>query len=159
MAIVRNLLLLCLALLTWTAASAAGLPLERSFPFAISGVYSITFNLQIASTLPAGSTITCRARMTPIPEALDLRNAQLAATPMAEGQVSVTGSTATCAAEIPFAWTVTRPPDGVELLYEIDAVSLQGGAPVLLRTSAQRQISAAFPAAGGSSYLLLNLVF
>lgn len=158
MALIRNSLLLYAALLAWTAASAAGLP-QPSGPMAVSGVYSVIFHLNLASTLPAGSILTCRARLAPISGALDLRNLQLAATPVAAGQVSVTGATATCAAEIPFSWTVTSPPGGVELFYEIDAVSIQGAAPTLLRTSAQRQLSAAFPAAGGSAHLSLSLTF
>jgi hypothetical protein len=157
MALMRNSLLLCMALLASAAASAAGLP-QPSAPIAVSGVYSVIFHLNLASALPTGSILTCRARMAPIPGGLDLRNAPLATTPVAAGQVSVTGSTATCAAEIPFSWTVTSPPGSVELFYEIEAVSLQGAAPVLLRTSAQRQLSAAFPA-GGSANLSLNLTF
>ena len=159
MARIRNSLLLCLALLTWTAAGAAGLPQPRVGPMAVSGVYSVTFHLNLASTLPAGSIITCRARMAPIPGGLDLLKPQLAATPVSAGQVSVTGSTATCAAEIPFSWTVTSPPGGIALFYEIDAVSYQGGAPILVRTSAPRQVSTAFPAAGSSANLSLNLIF
>ena len=159
MAHIRTSLLLCLALLAWSAASAVGLPLQHGGPMAVSGVYSVTFRLNLASTLPAGSIITCRARLAPIPSGLDLRNEQLGATPVAAGQTGVTGSTATCAAEIPFSWTVTSPPGGVALFYEIDAVSPQGAASILLRSSAQRQISAAFPAAGGSANLTLSLVF
>jgi hypothetical protein len=159
MALNRNSLLLCLALGAWTAVGAAGLPQPRGGLIAVSGVYSVTFHLNLASVLPTGSILTCRARLAPIPRRLDLRNEQLGAMPVAAGQTGVTGSTATCAAEIPFAWTVTRPPDGVELFYEIEAVSLQGAAPILLRTSAQQRLSAAFPAACGSAHLTLNLTF
>jgi hypothetical protein len=158
MALIRSSLLLCLMLVEWTTASAAGLP-QRSGPISVSGYYSVVFHLNLAATLPAGSILTCRARLTPIPGGLDLSNAPLSATPVAAGQVSVTGSTATCAAEIPFSWTVTSPPSGVELIYEIDAVSLQGSTPVLLRSSTQRQLSAAFSAAGGSNNLTLSLSF
>jgi hypothetical protein len=159
MAHTRTLLLLSLMLLARTAASAAGLPLEHRSLIAVSGVYSVTFHLSLAHDLPAGSILTCRARMAPIPGGLDLRNEQLGATPVATGRASVTGSTATCAAEIPFSWTVTSPPGGVALYYEIDAVSLQGATFTLLQTSAQRQIGAAFPAAGGSANLSVNLIF
>jgi hypothetical protein len=158
MAHIRNSLLLCMALLAWSAVSAAGLPQPRGL-IAVSGVYSVIFHLSLTRELPAGSIITCRARMTPIPAGLDLRNVPLAATPVAAGQAGVTGSTATCATEIPFAWTVISPPGGVELSYEIDALSLQGSTPILLRSSAQRQASAAFPAAGGSLHLTLDLTF
>jgi hypothetical protein len=159
MAHIRTLLLVCLTLLAWTAAGAAGLPLQHGGPMTVSGVYSVTFHLSLAHELPAGSTLTCRARMTPIPGGIDLRNEQLPATPVAAGRASVIGSTATCAAEIPFSWTVTSPPGGVALFYEIDAMSLQGGAPTLFRTSAQRQLSAAFPTVGGSANLSVSLIF
>jgi hypothetical protein len=158
MAQIRTSLLLCLTLLAWTIADAAGLPLERG-PMAVIGVYFVTFHLNLAHGLPAGSILTCRARMTPIPGRLDLRDQQLAATPVVAGRAIVTGSTATCAAEIPFSWTVTSPPGGVALFYEIDEVSLQGAAPILLRTSAQRQFSAAFPTSAGSANLSVSLIF
>jgi hypothetical protein len=157
MALIRNSLLLCLTLLAWMAVSAASLSQPSGGPMALSGVYVVTFYLNLTSTLPAGSILTCRARMAPIPGGLDLRNAQLPATPAAAGQVSAIGPTATCTAEIPFSWTVTSPPSGVELFYEIDAVSLQGAMSILLRSSAQRQFSAAFPGGGGN--LTLSLIF
>jgi len=159
MALNRNSLLLCLALGAWTAVGAAGLPQPSGGLIAVSGVYSVAFHLKLIHELPAGSILNCRALMVPIPGERDLRTVQLAATPVAAGQVSVTGSTATCAAEIPFSWTVTSLPDGITLFYEIDAVSLQGAAPILLRTSAQQRLSAAFPAACGSAHLTLNLTF
>jgi hypothetical protein len=158
MAPVRSSLLLCATLLAWMAARAAGVP-QPSGLIAVRGVYSVIFHVNLASTLPAGSIITCRARLAPIPSGLDLRSAPLAASPVAAGQVTVNSSTAICAAEIPFSWTMTSSPGGVELFYEIDAVSLQGAAPILLRSSAQQQVSAAFPAAGGSANLSLSLVF
>ncbi len=157
MALIRNLLT-CLLPLAGCAACAAGLPQPGS-PIAVSGVYSVTFHLNLATTLPVGSVITCRARMMPVPGGLDLRNTQLPVTPVVAGQASVTGSSATCATEIPFAWTVTSTPGGVELFYEIDAVSLQGAEPILLRSSSPRQLSAAFPNSGGGASLSLNLIF
>ncbi len=158
MAQIRNSLVLSMALLAWTVAGAAGVPQQRG-PIAVSGVYSVTFHLNLATTLPAGSILICRVRLAPIPGGIELQSAPLGATPMAAGQVSVTGSTTTCATEIPFSWTLTSPPGGVELYYEIDAVSLQGAAPTLLRSSAQRQLSTAFPAAGGGANLSMSLIF
>jgi len=55
---------------------------------------------------------------------LNLMNSQPAAFPVAAaGLATVTGSTATCVAEIPFSWTVENARGGVLLSYEIDAVS------------------------------------
>jgi hypothetical protein len=159
MELIRNWLLMGATLLACTVASAGGLPQPPGGTVAVSGVYAVVFHVNLASTLPAGSILTCRARMVPIPGEVDLRNQMLAATPVSAGQTSVFGSTATCAAEIPFSWTVTSPPGGVKLFYEIEAVSLQGAAPRLLRSSAQQQLNAAFPAFGGSASLSLNLTF
>jgi hypothetical protein len=160
MARVRFPMLLCVALLSAGAAQAANVPEDRGALATVSGVYSVTFNLSIASTLPAGTTITCRAQIAPY-QGLNLLNPQLVAIPVgtAAGLVAVTGSMATCAAEIPFAWTVTSPQGGVMLSYEIDAVSGSGSAPLLVRRSAQQNIGAAFPASGGSARLSLNLTF
>lgn len=161
MARVRFPMLLCFALLSAGAAQAANVPEDRGAPATVSGVYSVTFNLSIASTLPAGTTITCRAQIAPNQGGLNLLNPQLVAVPVgtAAGLAAVTGSMATCAAEIPFSWTVTSPQGGVMLSYEIDAVSGSGSAPLLVRRSAQQNIGAAFPASGGSARLSLNLTF
>jgi len=107
---IRTPLLLCVALLTSAAALAAGVPELRGSPTQVSGVYSLTFNVRIASTLPAGTTITCRARIAPNQGAIDLRNQQIPAIPVgtSTAQVSITGPTATCAEEIPFSWSMAR---------------------------------------------------
>ena len=152
----RTLSLLSVALLAAAfATSAVG---QEHFT-TVSGVYAVTFNLRIASALPAGTTITCRARIVPSQGGLDLWNLQSAAFPVgtAAGQVAVTGSTATCAAEIPFSWTVTSGQGGLMLSYEIDVVTTSGSAPMLLRRSALQGTSAAFPASGGNATLSLNL--
>jgi hypothetical protein len=157
-------LLLCLALLAPVYALATGAALAegarevRGPSTMVSGVYLVTFHLKILSALPAGSTITCRARIAPNPAGLDLRNPQLGVTPAdAVGQAAVTGPTATCAAEIPFAWTLASGQDGIVLSYEIDAVSNSGSEPVLLRSSAGQSIGVVLPASGAS--LSLNLAF
>lgn len=155
---VRIPLLLCVALLASAAAPAAGAPEGRGSSTTVSGVYSVTFNLSLASRLPAGSTITCRAQVMPNQEGLNFPHPQLAATPVetVAGLAAVTGSTATCATEIPFAWTVTSGQGGIVLSYDIYAVSNSGTA-LLLRRSVRQSISAAFPASGGSVSLSLNL--
>jgi hypothetical protein len=177
MARARILLLLCLALLAPVSMMAAGSTLSTGTALAagspevrgpstmVSGVYLVTFHLNILSTLPAGSTITCRARIAPNPAGLDLRNQQPGANILgAAGQTTVTGPTATCAAEIPFAWTLARGQDGLAtaqdgmvLSYEIDAVSNSGSVPLLVRRSAGQSVGALLPASSDS--LSLNLAF
>jgi hypothetical protein len=171
MACARIPLLLCLALLAPVselaagAALAAGAPELRGPSATVSGVYLVTFHLNIFSPLPAGSTITCRARITPNPAGLNLRNPQPAAfPPAAAGQATVTGTTATCAAEIPFAWTLASGQDGlatgqneIVLSYEIDAVSNSGSVPLLVRSSTGQSIGVVLPASGAS--LNLSLAF
>jgi hypothetical protein len=71
----------------------------------------------------------------------------------------VTGSKATCAAEIPFAWTVESARGGVVLSYEIDAVSSAGAGSLLLRSTARQGIGAALPAAGETASLSLSVNF
>jgi hypothetical protein len=151
-------LLLCFAMLASAAVAAAGTVEERGSMMAVSGVYSVTFNLNILSTLPAGSMITCRARIAPNPGRLDPRNRPPAELPaQAEGRVALNGPTAACTAEIPFAWTVASAQGGVVLSYEIDAVSGSAGAPLLVRSSARQNISAPLPVSGGSANLSLNV--
>lgn len=151
-------LLLCTALLASTAASAQGGP---NRPAAVSGVYSIVFNLNILSTLPAKTTITCKAQIAPNQEGPELGNPHPAQGPVetAAGMALVTGPKATCAVKIPFAWTVTGAQGGVALSYEIDAVSHAEAAPLLVRSSARQNICAAFPASGGEASLSFNLTF
>lgn len=155
---VRISLLLCTALLASTVASAQGDP---SRPAAVSGVYSIVFNLSILSTLPAKTTITCKAQIAPNQEGPELGKPHPAPGPVetAAGVATVTGPKATCAVKIPFAWTVTGPQGGVALSYEIDAVNHAGAAPLLVRSSARQNIGAAFPASGGRANLSFNLTF
>ncbi len=164
MARMRTPLLLGLALLAPVSARAAGAALAagtaelRGPSTMVSGVYLVTFHLNIVSELPAGSTITCRARITPNPAGLDLRNPQPSVTTaVAVGQAAVTGPTATCAAEIPFAWTLASGQNGLMLNYEIDAVSNSGSVPVVLRSSSGQSIGVVLAASGAN--LDLSLAF
>ncbi|MGA2277078.1 MAG: hypothetical protein ABSG00_05705 [Terracidiphilus sp.] len=157
--ITQSLLVALLASAAAGAAPAANLRAGAA-PVAFSGVYSLTFHLTLASQLPAGSTITCRAQIAPWQSGLDLLHPPAPATPViATGRVAVTGSTATCAAEIPFAWMLTGGAGGVTLSYEIEAVSSAGTVPLLLRRSPQERLSAALPPEGGSASLSFNLIF
>lgn len=158
MAHLRISRLLCFALLASAAASAQE---NHNSPVAVSGVYSVTFNLSILSTLPARTTMTCKAEIAPGQGGSGLGNPHPAQGPVetAAGLAVVTGPKATCAVKIPFAWTVTGAQGGVVLSYEIDAVSHSGAAPLLVRSSARQGISTPFPAAGGNASLSFNLIF
>jgi hypothetical protein len=159
--------LLCIALLASASALAAGIPDLRASSLTVSGIYSLTFNLNIASALPAETTITCRAQIVPNPQTVpdqggfDPGNRQLSAIPVrtVTGRAFVTGSTAICAAEIPFSWTGMSARGGAVLSYEIDAVNGSGSIPLLIRTTGQQNIGVAFPASGGSARLNFNLNF
>jgi hypothetical protein len=152
---------LWVALLASVGSAAAGAQERRPSSTTVSGVYSITFNLKILSTLPAGTTVICRARIAPNPGGLHIENPQPVAIPVATaaGLAHVTGSSATCAAEIPFFWMVGSPRGGVLLSYEIAAVSDAGAAQPLVRSSAWQGIGVPFPAAGGSASLSFNVTF
>jgi hypothetical protein len=155
MARVRIALLLCVALLTSVAAQAAEAAIERGSTTTVSGVYSVLFYVKLLTTLPAGSTITCRARIAPSPGSPELLRPQLVAFPVAAEVVAVNGPTASCSTEIPFSWTVTGAPAGITLSYEIEAVSRSG----VQQSSTRQQIGAEFPAWGGSARLSLEVVF
>jgi hypothetical protein len=160
MARFRTSLLVCFALLAVQVGWAASVPREHSPMTAVSGVYSITFHLDMASNLPAGSTILCRARIAHDQGEPNLMNSLSAAFPVAvAGIATVTGSTATCVAEIPFSWTVDGARGGVLVSYEIDAVSDRGLVPKMLAGSALKSVGVALPAAGGSANLDVNLIF
>jgi|WetSurMetagenome_2_1015567.scaffolds.fasta_scaffold21498_5 hypothetical protein len=154
----RISLLLCIALLISAAASAQE---NRNRPAAVSGAYSVTFKLSLLSTLPARTTITCKAQIAPNQGGPELANPHPAQglVETATGLAVVAGPKATCAVKIPFAWTVTGMQSGVVLGYEIDAVSHLGAAPLLVRSSARQNITAPFPAQGGNASLSFNLVF
>lgn len=158
---IRTPLLLCVALLTSASALAAGVPELRGSPTTLSGVYSLTFNLSIGTQLPAGTTITCRARIVPNQGGIDLRNQLPPSAPVgsATGLARVTGQTAVCAQEIPFSWTLLSARGGVMLSYEIDAVSDSGSIPLLVRSSGQQNVGLEFPAPGGRASLSFNLAF
>lgn len=126
----------------------------------VSGTYSITFNLTIASTLPANSTIVCKAQVAPANSNLEGFNAQVAApVESASGVGAVSGSTATCAVEIPFSWTVEATRQGVALSYEIDAITPSGTLPAVVRTSTQQGLAESYPSSGGTSSISFNVTF
>jgi hypothetical protein len=161
MAQIRIPLLLCIALLASASALAAGVPEIRANSSTVTGVYSLTFNLNLSSILPAGTTVTCRARIAPNAAVTDPWGQQFPAIPVKTviKLAAVTGSTATCAEEIPVFWAAANARNGAVLSYEIDAVSSSGSIPQLIRSSRQQNIGVAYPASGGNAQLSLNLAF
>jgi hypothetical protein len=158
---IRIPFLLCIALLISGSARAADTPELRGSSNTMSGVYSLTFNLSLASKLPTGTTLTCRVQIAPNHGGLDLRSQQLAQIPVrtVAGPAGMPGSTTTCAAEIPVFWTLLNARDGAVLIYEIDAVNNSGSVPMLVRSSGQQNVGVAFPASGGRASLSFNLTF
>ena len=74
--------LLFVAVLISASALAGGVPELRANPTQVNGVYSLTFNLTLGSQLPAGTTITCRARIAPNQPGLDFRTQPQPALPI-----------------------------------------------------------------------------
>ncbi len=141
----------------WTAPAAD----QRlsSLPTAVSGAYSLTFNINFTSPIPAGATIACKARIAP-----NLSSFNAGATPIesATGSSIVTGSfftgsRAICAVEIPFSWTVTGSGNGVAVTYDIHAITPVGSQSIPMR--AQEGIFAAYPAPGATASIRIDVGF
>ena len=129
-------------------------------PVAVRGVYSIHFKLTMATELPAGGTILCKARIAPNVLALGNQGAEPVAVSVATatGVATVEGSAASCALEIPFSWTVRGAQSGVALSYEIEAVSADGSRRVMEQSSGQEPIDVAYPSMGGAANLSFNVM-
>jgi hypothetical protein len=134
----RTRIIACLVFLLFAARAAAAPPDTSRIPAAepSSAVLALSFQLSIATPLPAGVTLVCRARMVPSFPAGDPRNTQPAATR------SATGSQ--CALEIPYSWSGDAVP-AVSLEYEIDAVSSAG---IVVQTLVRNTIELATPPRG-----------
>jgi hypothetical protein len=128
-------------------------------PTAVTGVYSVTFNLNIQSTLPANSTILCKAQIAPGASFFSNINAQAIPVESAAGVAAITGSTAVCTVEIPFSWTVESTRNGAALSYQIDAVNATVTLPAVVRTSIQQGIAEPYPSSGATSSISLNITF
>lgn len=127
-------------------------------PVRMNGAYTLNFQLNLATTLPDGSTITCKARI--VPQERSLRAGAVAApVETATGTGTVQGTLANCAVEIPFAWTVENARAGVRLSYEIVAVAMVGPAPAAVRASAPVEMALAYPPEGGVENLSVNMAF
>ncbi len=130
-------------------------------PTTVTGSYAITFNVNLASALPAGSTLVCKAQIVPGNNGFQYGGAQLNAQPVesAAAMAVVSGTSATCVVEIPFSWAVLNAQSGAVLSYELDAINVTGSLPVVVRTSVQQGIPEAYPASGSSVALTFTPTF
>jgi hypothetical protein len=124
-------------------------------PVVVSGVYLVTFNVQVGSVPAAGGTIFCRAKIAPNLPGFDNRSQGLVPVESARGMVTFIGSSANCTVEIPFSWTVVDTETGVVMSYEIDALSGPGVAAV----HTQQGVGLAYPRMGGAASVRLNVAF
>ncbi len=139
----------------WAAPAAD--QLDNAGPAAVSGNYTVSFNVSLGSTVPAGATITCRAKVAP--NGTFFGSLGRGAVPVGTGVARVTGNTANCSVEIPFSWTVNDPRNGAALSYEIEAVNGSGPLPGAVRTLTQQNIGVAYPPGGGAARLSFNVAF
>jgi hypothetical protein len=146
--------------LTSLATFAAPVAQRKNGSTFVSGVYSVTFNLSIASTLPAGSTLVCKAQIAPNMQQ-NYYFSQMQAVPVeaAWSVATISGTTATCAIEIPFSWTLSSVSNTATLAYEIDAMNTNSALPSVVRVSRQTGLAAAYPTSGGASSLIFNVTF
>ncbi len=107
-------------------------------PVASAGAYLLNFDLTGMAPVPAGTTITCRARVIP---SLPSRNGPNVSAGESRGMVD--GSKARCAVQVPLLSVLGRAQDGVLVSYEIAAVLPTG---VTVWSVADQGIAVAYPA-------------
>ncbi len=88
-------------------------------PAPVHGVYLVDFDVHLGAALPAGALVTCKVRI--LPDAPAPGQSQLPPSQTVTGVASVSGSTAHCAVELPFAWAAAGAQRAATLSYEIDA--------------------------------------
>jgi len=149
---VHTLPILLMSALVWGAhASDPGSrPASRA-----AGVYAVNFQVAVPSTVPDGSTVSCKARITPSTSFLDSLTHRTAAIESASASARVVGSAAQCAVQVPFAYNASDAGNVAQLSYRIDAQN--GDRPVFTRT--QERIAVPHPQAGADSGMRLNVNF
>jgi hypothetical protein len=154
---VRIFQILLLALLPSAAVCAAGAADQRSgaVQVTVSGVYSLTFNVQVRSAAVTGGTIYCKAKIAPNLPGFENRSPRVVPVESARGVAAIVGSSGNCSVEIPFSWMVADTQNGVALSYEIDAVNGSGVAAG--RT--QQGIDVAYPEMGKAANMRLRVAF
>ncbi len=143
------------AVVMFAGVTASGQVPRASHP--VSGSYLITFNLTLASSLPANTPVVCKAAITPLVQEQGV-GVSLPVESAASLAV-VSGGQGTCTVEIPFAWNLPTASPGAALSFEIDGLSAAGPVPVLLRSSRQQGIQQPYPSPGGAAMVQFNLTF
>jgi hypothetical protein len=135
--------LFCMTCPAWATHAEGNAPAAPLSPW-------VQFRFAIASSLPAGSILTCKAEIVPSPNVFGNGAAPIAA---ASARTILRGASAICALEIPFSWTGNRASRALALRYEIDAATPAGG--VVL----QRGLSPAVSLASSPAGPVVNLNF
>jgi hypothetical protein len=144
-------LLLLVSLAVWAAHATD--PRNAAPPITANGAYVVVFQVKTPSTVPDGATISCKAQITPRLSSFESLTSKADPVESTQGVAKVTGSSATCAVEIPFAFAQKNLRNGADLGYEIDAYTSDG--PAFVRT--QQGIDIAYPRSGATEKLSLNV--
>lgn len=137
---------------TWLAIPVWAAPAEGNAPTTVfSSFVELRFN--IASSLPAGSILTCKAEIVPgVFDELDRGFASFgsaSSTTTLRGTTIPPGTAGLCALEIPFSWAGNRAPRTLMLRYEI--VSPAG------RVLLQKGLSSRLPLVPSPAAQIVNL--
>jgi hypothetical protein len=148
----RNALLLLAAILVPLYSLAATPDRQENGHSAapVTGTYSVTYDIDLVSTLPAGTTIVCKTQIAPVLQGAEGQSGMVVPVESAASVATISGSTATCSVEIPFAWTLSASQANVVLNYEIQAVNATGTLPLVVRNSVLQRTSEAQPATTSS---------
>ncbi len=120
-----------------------------------AGAYAITFTVNAPSTVAAGATVVCKARIAPRLSALQSLNPAPAPVPSAQAVARLVGSSAACTVVVPFSFTPADNQTGAGLSYEIDALS----GTELQAVRRQDDLPVAYPPSGGVASLHLDVNF
>jgi hypothetical protein len=142
---------LMLSAAVWVAL-ASGSRVEAATATA-SGSYALTFHVAAPTTVPDGSTLTCKATVAPKLSLFDRLVARPAPAESVEGVGKVVGSSGNCTVQVPFAFAVRDRGNGAALSYRIDAFTSEG--PAFVRT--QQGIPVAYPQPGTTASLSLGV--
>jgi hypothetical protein len=151
----RILALLLLVSAAFIGANAANQNSGAAQP-AAKGAYTVTFHVNMPTTVPDGATISCKASIAPQPTVFEHFTRRHTATAQSTtGFANVANNSATCTVAAPFAFKVADPLAGAAISYEIEAYTSTG--PVFARR--QQGIPVAYPQPGSTSSLPLDVNF
>jgi hypothetical protein len=143
-------LLLLVSLAVWAAHVTDP---RNAAPITANGAYVVVFHVKTPSTVPDGTTINCKARLNPRLSSFESLTSKSIPVESAPGVATVTGSSAICAVEMPFAFAQKNLNNGADLGYEIDAYT--SDRPAFVRI--QQGIDIAYPKSGAIEKLRLNV--